>query len=323
MLALHVLASGSSGNAAVIENTATGAGVLIDCGICKRDFLNRCDEAGFDPGRIQAMFVTHEHSDHVKGLGVVLRGLAKIGNVPPVFAAGSCTANSSTLAKVAEAFDVRELTAAYIQAGNQGMANAALEDAIPHTAVASAGQGLAAHTAITGPGDGSAPHAATPGVIETAGMRVIPFATSHDAAASFGFRIEDAADGDAVGYLTDSGIVTAQAHAALRDVRILALESNHDPKMLAAGPYPYVIKQRIASNNGHLSNGQAAAELGTLVAESRTAGLRLPQTVVAMHVSQNNNDYSLARRTLKAALGEAGCYAETLCGYQARLTTAR
>ena len=112
MLALHVLASGSSGNAAVVENTATGAGVLIDCGICKRDFLNRCDEAGFDPGRIQAMFVTHEHADHVKGLGVVLRGLAKIGNMPPVFAASACTANSSTLSKVAEAFDVRKLTTA-------------------------------------------------------------------------------------------------------------------------------------------------------------------------------------------------------------------
>lgn len=274
MLALHVLASGSSGNAAVIENTATDTGVLIDCGICKRDFLNRCDEAGFDPGRIQAVLVTHEHGDHVKGLGVVLRGLAKIGNVPPVFAAGACTVNSSALAKVAEAFDVREL-------------------------------------------------AAGPGAVEAAGMRIIPFATSHDAAASFGFRIEDAADGDAVGYLTDSGIVTAQAHAALRDVRILALESNHDPKMLAAGPYPYVIKQRIASNSGHLSNGQAAAELSTLVAESRAAGQRLPKTVVAMHVSQNNNDYSLARRTLEAALGEAGCHAETLCGYQARLTTAR
>ena len=106
-------------------------------------------------------------------------------------------------------------------------------------------------------------------------------------------------------------------------MRILALESNHDPKMLAAGPYPYVIKQRIASNSGHLSNGQAAAELGTLVAESRAGGQRLPQTVVAMHVSQNNNDYSLARRTLEATLGEADCYAETLCGYQARLTTAR
>lgn len=321
MLALHVLASGSSGNAAVIENTATGAGVLIDCGICKRDFLNRCDEAGFDPGRIQAMFVTHEHGDHVKGLGVVLRGLAKIGNLPPVFAAGACTANSSALAKVAEAFDVRELAAACTLAGGQGMANAAFDAAIPHATIAGPGHGSAAHAAPAG--QDSAPHTAGPGAIEAAGMRIIPFATSHDAAASFGFRIEDAADGDAVGYLTDSGIVTAQAHAALRDVRILALESNHDPKMLAAGPYPYVIKQRIASNNGHLSNGQAAAELGTLVAESRTAGLRLPQTVVAMHVSQNNNDYSLARRTLEAALGEAGCYAETLCGYQARLTTAR
>lgn len=308
MLALHVLASGSSGNAAVVENTATGAGVLIDCGICKRDFLNRCDEACFNPGRIQAMFVTHEHSDHVKGLGVVLRGLAKAGNVPPVFAAGACTANSSALAKVAEAFDVRELTTACALAGSRDMACAAFDGSAAHAAPA---------------GQDSTPHAAGPGAVEAAGMRIIPFATSHDAAASFGFRIEDAADGDAVGYLTDSGIVTAQAHAALRDVRILALESNHDPKMLAAGPYPYVIKQRIASNSGHLSNGQAAAELGTLVAESRAAGKRLPQTVVAMHVSQNNNDYSLARRTLEAALGDAGCYAETLCGYQARLTTAR
>lgn len=274
MLALHVLASGSSGNAAVVENTATGAGVLIDCGICKRDFLNRCDEAGFDPGRIQAMFVTHEHSDHVKGLGVVLRGLAKIGNVPPVFAAGACTANSSALAKVAEAFDVREM-------------------------------------------------AAGPGAVEAAGMRIVPFATSHDAAASFGFRIEDAADGDAIGYLTDSGVVTPAAHAALADVRILALESNHDPKMLAAGPYPYVVKQRIAADAGHLSNGQAAVELAALVSASRAAGQREPQTVVAMHISQNNNEYSLAKRTLEAALAEANCAADVLCGYQARLTSVR
>lgn len=79
MLKLHMLASGSKGNAAIIENAETGAGVLIDCGICKRDFLARCDEASFDPTGIEAVVVTHEHGDHTKGLGVVLRGLAKLG----------------------------------------------------------------------------------------------------------------------------------------------------------------------------------------------------------------------------------------------------
>ena len=292
MLALHVLASGSSGNAAVVENVVTGAGVLIDCGICKRDFLSRCDQAGFDPARIEAAFVTHEHGDHVKGLGVVLRGLAKLGCQPPIYVARGCVANSDALAKVAEAFEVRELAAA-------------------------AGAGATASA------DGSAKAATGTSAIEVAGVRVIPFATSHDAAASFGFRIEDATDGDAIGYLTDSGVVTPAAHAALADVRILALESNHDPKMLAAGPYPYVVKQRIASDAGHLSNDQAATELAALVSASRAAGQREPQTVVAMHISQNNNEYSLAKRTLEAALAEANCAADVLCGYQARLTSVR
>ena len=57
MLKLHVLASGSKGNAAIVENAATGAGMLIDCGICKRDFLERCDEASFDPARIDAVLI--------------------------------------------------------------------------------------------------------------------------------------------------------------------------------------------------------------------------------------------------------------------------
>ena len=292
MLALHVLASGSSGNAAVVENVVTGAGVLIDCGICKRDFLSRCDQAGFDPARIEAAFVTHEHGDHVKGLGVVLRGLAKLGCQPPIYVARGCVANSDALAKVAEAFEVRELA-------------------------------TTANAGATASADGSAKAAARASVIEAAGVRVIPFASSHDAAASFGFRIENAADGDAIGYLTDSGVVTPAAHAALADVRILALESNPDPKMLAAGPYPYVVKQRIASDAGHLSNGQAAEELAALVAASRAAGQREPQTVVAMHISQNNNEYSLAKRTLEAALAEANCAADVLCGYQARLTSVR
>ena len=273
MLKLHVLASGSKGNAAVVENAATGAGVLIDCGICKRDFLARCDEAGFDPTRIETVLVTHEHSDHTKGLGVVLRGLAKLECTPAIYAARACVENSSTLQKIADSFEVRELNA------------------------------------------NGAP-------IEAAGLCICPFATSHDAAASFGFRIEDAADGDALGYLTDSGIVPPAAHAALRDVRILALESNHDEDMLKNGDYPYVIKQRIASELGHLSNPQAADELAAIICESRAAGLREPETVVAMHISQNNNDYDLPRQGFEDALASLDCAARVLCGYQGRLTSA-
>ena len=293
MLKLHVLASGSKGNAAIVENAATGAGVLIDCGICKRDFLNRCDEAGFDPARLEAVLITHEHGDHTKGLGVVLRGLAKLGCAPVVYMNRACVDNSSTLQKIAGDFETAPLDAAHALFLGAG-----------------ASESLNGASACDGR------------VVRAAGLRVLPFATSHDAAASFGFRIE-APDGDALGYITDSGIVTSAAHAALRDVRILALESNHDERMLKNGDYPYIIKKRIASELGHLSNPQATEELAALITESRAAGLRTPETVVAMHISQNNNDYDLPRAALEEGLAIANGNARILCGYQGRLTSVK
>lgn len=119
------------------------------------------------------------------------------------------------------------------------------------------------------------------------------------------------------------GIVTNAAHEALRDVRILALESNHDERMLQSGDYPYVIKQRIASEFGHLSNPQATEELAALITESRAAGLRTPEAVVAMHISQNNNDYDLPRAALEKGLAIAEGNARVLCGYQGRLTSVK
>lgn len=81
MLRLHILASGSGGNAAIVENAVTGEGVLVDCGICKRDFFARAEEAGFNLEKLRAVVITHDHGDHTKGLGVVLRGLAKAGRI--------------------------------------------------------------------------------------------------------------------------------------------------------------------------------------------------------------------------------------------------
>ena len=77
MIALHVLASGSKGNAAVVEDAATGEGLLVDCGVTAKALIERCEQAGFDPLRLRAVLVTHDHSDHVKGLGGALRCLRR------------------------------------------------------------------------------------------------------------------------------------------------------------------------------------------------------------------------------------------------------
>ena len=91
MLRLHILASGSGGNAAIVENAATGEGVLIDCGICKRDFFARAEEAGFDFGRMRAVVVTHDHGDHTKGLGGGAScGACQRGGVRGLGAAARC-----------------------------------------------------------------------------------------------------------------------------------------------------------------------------------------------------------------------------------------
>lgn len=261
MLKLHVLASGSRGNAAIVENGRTGQGVLVDCGICKREFLDRAATCGFDLSGLAAVVITHDHGDHVKGLGVVLRGLAKAGVRPAVYASEAVLAASAPL----------------------------------RDAVASVGVSCRVFAA----GDR----------LPLAGLAVRPFATSHDAAASFGFRFDEplprVGEGgapevaaDALGFVTDTGFMTDEASRALAGVRLLALESNHDDRMLREGPYPYPVKQRIASDRGHLSNEQAARALVDLVHEGLEA-------VVAMHVSQENNTYRLPRETLERALAEA------------------
>lgn len=107
MLRLHVLASGSHGNASVVEDAETGRALLIDCGISKKAFLQRCSEAGFDPLHIEGVLVTHEHTDHTKGLGVVLRGLAKMGAHPQVFADPSVVRASRDIADALASLDAQ------------------------------------------------------------------------------------------------------------------------------------------------------------------------------------------------------------------------
>ena len=70
---LHVLASGSKGNATVVEGPE--GSVLIDCGLSYRELCRRADEAGTDLGCVRALLLTHEHSDHVSGVSVYAKHL--------------------------------------------------------------------------------------------------------------------------------------------------------------------------------------------------------------------------------------------------------
>ena len=68
MLRFRSLASGSSGNATLVE-ASSGAGaptrVLIDCGLGVRQLAQRLAQAGLGVEDIDALFITHEHGDHV------------------------------------------------------------------------------------------------------------------------------------------------------------------------------------------------------------------------------------------------------------------
>ena len=70
-----MLASGSSGNAALLatENTR----ILVDAGLSMRELARRLEAAGEELARIDAILITHEHSDHIAGLPVLSRRLKK------------------------------------------------------------------------------------------------------------------------------------------------------------------------------------------------------------------------------------------------------
>ncbi|MED5621253.1 MBL fold metallo-hydrolase [Ideonella sp. BN130291] len=61
------LGSGSSGNATLIEaqDGSTTVRVLVDCGLTLRELTARLAQRGCSPADLGAVFVTHEHSDHV------------------------------------------------------------------------------------------------------------------------------------------------------------------------------------------------------------------------------------------------------------------
>lgn len=71
MLEVASLGSGSSGNATLVRSTKTS--LLIDCGFTLKETLKRMATLGVAPSDLTAVLISHEHSDHVKGIGPLSR----------------------------------------------------------------------------------------------------------------------------------------------------------------------------------------------------------------------------------------------------------
>jgi len=227
------LGSGSRGNATVVEVGTTR--VLVDCGFSVAETERRLARLGLAPSDLQAILVTHEHNDHVSGVGP----LARRHRIPVWMTAGT-----------GKAWRGGEVPSLHLFTGHEPFAI----------------------------GD----------------LRVSPYPVPHDAREPSQFLFDDG--NRRLGVLTDTGCSTAHIEASLTGADALLLECNHDAAMLAAGPYPPSLKQRVGGRLGHLSNDQSAGLLARLDVS------RLQHLAVA-HLSEQNNSPDLARAALAGVLG--------------------
>lgn len=231
-LRFALLGSGSRGNGTVVCSGRTR--ILIDCGFSIADTTRRLARLGLEPEGLTAVVVTHEHSDHLRGVAP----LARRFGLPVYMTPGTRMRCADDSLPALHCFD-------------------------PHDPFAI--------------GD----------------LQLQPVPVPHDAREPTQFVV---GDGDRrLGVLSDAGHVTPHMVAAMSGLDALLLEANHDPQMLAQGPYPPVLKARVGGALGHLSNAQTAELLGA----ADTGAL---QHLVLTHLSEKNNTPQHARRAAADAL---------------------
>ena len=128
-------------------------------------------------------------------------------------------------------------------------------------------------------------------------LQIDPMRISHDAADPVGYRVYYGRKKACI--CTDLGCYTDYTVECLKGSDIILLESNHDVNMLQVGRYPYMLKRRILGDKGHLSNA-SSGQLLSRILNDHMKGIFLG------HLSQENNDPTLAYATICDALEEAG-----------------
>ena len=234
-ISLCMLASGSKGNC--IHVSAGNKALLVDAGLSGREIERRMRQRDLSPDHLQAIVVTHEHTDHIRGVGVLARRYGL-----PVYISGETEcAGRPILGKLPRSCHF---------------------------------------------------HPGTPFVIPP--FSIHPFNVSHDAVDPVGFTIST--NGSRIGIATDLGIATGLVEQHLQGCHLLVLEANHDLEMLINGPYPWTLKQRIKSRNGHLSNEATESLLRAVIHTTL-------KHVVLGHLSETNNTARQALKIVRQAIG--------------------
>ena len=128
-------------------------------------------------------------------------------------------------------------------------------------------------------------------------LTISAFGLSHDANMCLGYSIF--CNGAKFSIATDLGNYTKDIVEKLKGSNVVLLEANHDENLLLNNPhYPMILKKRILSNKGHLSNRQSAEIIAQLVGGTNQ--------ILLGHLSEENNSPILAYNTIKALLSEKG-----------------
>ena len=318
MVRFTVLASGSKGNSTVVTGGKTR--ILVDAGLSCRELFRRMKLADEDPATLDAIIVTHEHSDHVAGLAVTAR---KLG-IPVYFTEPTHRAwvrwlsprKQMTYAQWLE--QCRQQAAARMAEADAPSADDCDPEEIETLADLTAKQEDSSTTDSTPAqkkkkkSEAERDPTALPAVhyfqagkpLQIGDISVSPFTIPHDATDPVGFVFQ--AEGVRMALATDLGYIPPNVKAQLKSVDLLLLESNHDLEMLRDGPYPWSVKQRVLSRVGHLSNEACATYLEAEYDGQATY-------IVLGHLSESNNLPELARISAERALnGRASLLANRL-----------
>lgn len=241
------ISSGSDGNCIFVGGK--DANILVDAGISGKKIEEGLRSIDVDPSGLDGIFVTHEHTDHVAGIGVMARRyhIPIYATVETMYA----MLHTKNVGRISE-----ELLH-FIEPDK----NVYIKD-----------------------------------------LMISPFSISHDASNPVAYTFE--CDGHKMGIATDLGTYDQEIVEKLKGAEVLLLEANHDVNMLQVGPYPYMLKQRILGNKGHLSNMLSANLLCELLHKNL-------KHVILGHLSKENNFPDLAYETVKCEIERMGYSCKT------------